>query len=111
MKLTQSTSQEKHPHRGRIFPEHTSTQEQKAERINRRQELGERCRPIFEQIRPQLIANHYNWFIAIDPETGNYLLHPSFTGLMEQININYPPDGKVKLAAFRLNENGACGLI
>ena len=111
MKLTQSTSQEKYPHRGRIFPERSSTQEQKAQRINRRQELGERCRPIFEQIRPQLIANHYNWFIAIDPETGNYLLHPSFTGLMKQINTHYPPDGKVKLAAFRLNENGACGLI
>ncbi|MDF5719186.1 MAG: hypothetical protein PUP91_01570 [Rhizonema sp. PD37] len=26
------------------------------------------CRAIFERIRPQLIENHYNWFIAIDAE-------------------------------------------
>lgn len=97
--------------RGRIFPEHRSTPEQIAQLTAQRQELGQRCRQIFEQIRPQLISTHYNWFIAIDAETGNYLLDPKFEELMQKIKAHYPPNGTVRLTAFRLNETGYCGLI
>ena len=54
---------------------------------------------------------HYNWFIAIDAETGNYLLDEKFDGLMQKVKVHYPFNGKVRLTAFRLNETGYCGLI
>lgn len=97
--------------RGRIFPEHQSSPEIRAKRTAQREELGKHCRQIFEQIRPQLMPTHYNCFIAIDPETGNYLLDEKFDGLMQKVKVHYPSNGKVRLTAFRLNEDGYCGLI
>ncbi len=109
-KMTEST-QKRQVRRGRIFPGHQSSPENRARRIAEREELGKRCRQIFEQIRPQLMQTHYNWFIAIDAETGNYLLDDKFDGLMQKVKVSYPPNGKVRLTTFRLNEEGYCGLI
>lgn len=97
--------------RGRIFPERRSSAEEIAQRIAQRTEFGKRCRQIFDRICPQLMPTHYNWFIAIDAETGNYLLDSKFDGLMQQVKIHYPSNGKVRLTTFRLNEQGYCGLI
>ncbi|MCU0543702.1 MAG: hypothetical protein MUE44_16225 [Oscillatoriaceae cyanobacterium Prado104] len=97
--------------RGRIFPDRRSTAEEVSDRIAQRTEQRKKCRQIFERICPQLMVNHYNWFIAIDSETGNYLLDAKFEGLMQQVKIYYPSNGKVRLTAFRLNEQGYCGLI
>lgn len=57
------------------------------------------------------MLNHYNWFIAIDAETGNYLLDAQFDGLIQKVKSDYPANGQVKLTVFRLNEKGYCGLI
>ncbi len=115
--MSQSTSIRK-SRRGRIFQELCLSPEAMAKRQTnyelihtQRQELGKRCRQIFEQICPQLMVTHYNWFIAIDPETGNYLLDPQFEGLMQKIKSDYPSNGEVRLTVFRLNEKGYCGLI
>ncbi|WP_226586806.1 hypothetical protein [Microseira wollei] len=108
--MTEST-QKRQVRRGRIFPEHQSSPETRARRIAEREKLGKRCRQIFEQIRPQLMSTHYNWFIAIDAETGNYLLDEKFDGLMHKVKVNYPFNGRVRLTTFRLNEDGYCGLI
>ena len=104
--------------RGRIFPQHSRTPEAIAMRQanyalirSQRQELAKRCRQIFEQICPQLILTHYNWFIAIDAETGNYLLDAQFEKLIQKVKFSYPANGQVKLTIFRLNEKGYCGLI
>ncbi len=75
-----------------------------------RHELGARCRKIFERIGPQLIENHYNWFIVIDADSENYLLDSKLEGLLQQVRLQYTnPDAK--LTIFRLNETGACGTI
>lgn len=108
--MTEST-QKRQVRRGRIFPEYQSTPESRTKRIAQREELGKQCRQIFEQIRPQLMSTHYNWFIAIDAETGNYLLDEKFDCLMQKVKVNYRSNGKVRLTAFRLNEDGYCGLI
>lgn len=115
--MSEST-QKRQVRRGRIFPEHHSTPEAIAKRQasyalarSQRQELGQRCRQIFEQIRPELMPTHYNWFIAIDAETGNYLLDAQFEGLMQKVKNYYPANGTVRLTAFRLNKKGYCGLI
>lgn len=108
--MTEST-QKRQVRRGRIFPEYQSSPEIRTKRITQREELGKQRRQIFEQIRPQLMSTHYNWFIAIDAETGNYLLDEKFDGLMQKVKANYPSNGKVRLTTFRLNEDGYCGLI
>ncbi|MBC6424369.1 MAG: hypothetical protein GDA38_24955 [Hormoscilla sp. SP12CHS1] len=110
--MTTKVSEQKcQVYRGRIFPERTIAPEEVARLSEQRKALGYKCRQIFEQVRPQLLATHYNWFIAIDPDnSSNYLLAPNFEELMEKVSSIYP-DGEVKLTAFRLNESGACGKI
>jgi hypothetical protein len=115
--MSEST-QKRQVRRGRIFSEHCHTPEAIAKRQasyalarSQRQKLGKRCRQIFEQICPQLMLTHYNWFIAIDAETGNYLLDAQFEELMQKVKSYYPANGKVRLTVFRLNEKGYCGLI
>jgi hypothetical protein len=60
------------------------------------QSLRERCRPLFERLRPTLKETHPNWFIAIDPDTEEYILDPTLRGLTEKISPSlqrkYNPD-------------------
>lgn len=98
------------PHRSRILPQSKVTPEELHRRKAQRHELGARCCAIFERIRPQLIENHYNWFVAIDADSENYLVDPKLEGLLQQVRNQYTnPDAK--LTIFRLNETGACGTI
>ncbi|MCG6138818.1 MAG: hypothetical protein MET45_30210 [Nostoc sp. LLA-1] len=43
------------------------------------------CRVIFERLREQLTETHYNWFIAIDPESENYWIDQTLPGLTKPI--------------------------
>ncbi len=98
------------PRRSRILPQSKVTPEELHRRRAQRHELGARCRAIFERIRPLLIENHYNWFVAINADSENYLLDPKLEGLLQQVRNQYTnPDAK--LTIFRLNETGACGTI
>ncbi len=98
------------PIRGRIFPEFIIPQEELARGQAKRAEIAERCRVIFDRVRPELIDQYYNWFIAIEPDTGEYLLDPKLEDLLQQVTRRYP-DPEVKLTTFRLNETGSCGRI
>ena len=76
----------------------------------KRMELGERCRVIFEKIRPQLIKDYKNWFIAIEAENETYLIASQLEELIEKIKEKYP-DNKIKMTIFQLNHLGTCGKI
>ncbi|MEO1765146.1 MAG: hypothetical protein AAFR83_25105, partial [Cyanobacteria bacterium J06629_18] len=52
--------------------------------LEQRSELGMRCRAVFERLRPSLIETHYNWHIAIDPDTEQYLIDPSLKGVTQK---------------------------
>lgn len=103
-------TQVSHPRRSRILPASTITPEE----LNRRREqshtLTMRCRVVFDRLQEQLIKTHYNWFIAIDPESENYLIDPTLLGLTQQIRHTYS-DTSVKLTIFRLNDTGTCGRL
>ena len=94
----------------RILPKSSLSPEEIAQRRTAREEFAGRCRPIFEKLRPELIEDHYNWFIAIDPDSEHYLLDPKLEGLIAKIQEKYP-DGVTKSTIYRLNETGACGRI
>lgn len=64
------------PRRGRIFPEIQWTEAEKAKRKSESEAFYQRCRTIFKQIRPELIGEHYGWYIAIEPDSKEYFIDP-----------------------------------
>ncbi|BCL38834.1 hypothetical protein [Nostoc sp. MS1] len=102
---TKSTHQAR---RGRIFPQIQWTQAQQSQWKAGREAFKEQCELIFAQVQPQLIKTHYNWFIAVEPESGEYFLHEDVLSVAKQAQEKYP---NAKLHVFRINETGACGRI
>jgi hypothetical protein len=85
--------------------------EELAQRQQQRNELAVRCRVIFERVRPSLIEVHYNWYIAIDPDTEHYIIDPTFDGITKKVVDAYGYNNQPKLTMFRLNDTGFCGRI
>ena len=100
-----------HPRRTRILPPRPIAPEEKSRRQEQRQALAMRCRAVFERLRPQLIETHYNWHIAIDPDTEQYLIDPTLKGITQKIRNVYGNPNEVKLTIFRLNDTGTCGRL
>ena len=103
-------SQKRQPRRGRIFPDYVVPQEELVKRRAKRTELGKRCRVIFEQVRPELFEKYYNWFIASEPNSGDYLIDPKLDGVIQKVRERYASTD-TKVTIFRLNEIGTCGKI
>ncbi|MBG1265127.1 hypothetical protein [Nostoc sp. WHI] len=99
------------PRRTRILPASNLAPEEVSQRQEKRDAFAMRCRPVFERLRPTLIETHYNWHIAIDPETEQYLIDPTLLGIMEKIHNVYGNTNEVKLTIFRLNDTGTCGRL
>lgn len=94
--------------RGRIFPEIQWTTEQKAEREAESTAFYQRCYPIFDRVKSELIATHYNWFIAIELGSQEYFIAHDLEVASLQCREKHP--GKLHYT-FRINESGACGSI
>ena len=73
--------------------------------------LAIQCRNIFEKLRPQLIETYYNWHIAIDPHTEEYIIDPTLKGITHKIRDKSGYTNQVKLTIFRLNDTGTCGRV
>jgi hypothetical protein len=100
-----------HPHRTRILPPSPITVSEKNRRQEKQNALAMRCRVVFERLRPQLIDTHYNWYIAIDPDSENYFIDPTLKGITQKIRDAYGNPDRVKLTIFRLNDTGTCGRL
>ncbi|NEP07559.1 MAG: hypothetical protein F6K18_22090 [Okeania sp. SIO2C2] len=96
------------PKKNNIFSTNSLSAEELERRAIERKKRGESCFKIFEKIRPRLIKNYYNWFIAIEPESGYYLLDNDLKNLMKRLTIYCPTS---QLVTYRINETGACGKI
>jgi len=55
-----------------------------------------------------LIKTHYNWYIAIEPNSREYFINEDPLLAAQQAHQKYP---NVKLHVFRINETGVCGKI
>lgn len=104
-------TQVSHPRRTRILPPKPILKEEKSRLDEFSDALAARCRVIFERLRPTLILTHYNWHIAIDPDTEQYLIDPTLKGITQKISSVYGNTGEVKLTIFRLNNTGTCGRL
>lgn len=94
--------------RGRLFPEYIIPPEELARRKAEKDDRGKKARSYFEQICPQLIDKHYNWFITIEPNSGDYFIDRDIEVAEDKAYQKYPSDW---LVTFRLNETGVCHRI
>ncbi|MBW4478887.1 MAG: hypothetical protein KME54_19015 [Tolypothrix brevis GSE-NOS-MK-07-07A] len=101
-------SSNRSPRRGRVFPENQLSPEEKARRQAEDELFSQRCRMIFDKVKPELIQDHYDWFIVIEPESGDYFIDPDENVARAKAGERHPD--KMRLI-MRLNESGTCGTI
>ncbi len=94
--------------RGRIFPEIQWSEEKKVQWKAEQEAFHKRCKVVFDRVQPALIKTHYNWYIAVEPDSGEYFLDRDIE-LATQMARHKHPNAIPFL--FRINETGACGTI
>jgi hypothetical protein len=94
--------------RGRIFPEIQWSPEKIAQWKAELEATHKRCKVVFDRLKPELIETHYNWYIAVDPESGDYAIDRDIE-IATQIAHQKHPNSK--LHVFRINDTGVCGTI
>jgi len=55
----------------RVFPDRQLDPVEKARRQAENEAFGQRCRAIFERVAGELIPQHYDWYMAIEPDSGD----------------------------------------
>jgi hypothetical protein len=92
-----------------LFPDRPRlSKEEIARRKAEDDAFGQRCRAIFDQVAPQLIADHYGWSIHIEPDSGDYFIDPDPKIAFQKAKQKHPT---AILLEMCLNETGACGRI
>lgn len=94
--------------RGRVFPEITISPEELAKRKAEKDAFHQRCRAIFERVRPEFIDKHYGWYIAVEPNSGDYFIDADNMQAHKKAREKYP---NADHCVFCLNETGATGTI
>lgn len=94
--------------RGRLFPEIQWTEEQKAKWREEGEAFHKRCQVIFDKVQPQLIQTHYNWYLAVEPESGDYFVERDE---LVVINMSRQKHPNAPVFVFRINETGVAGTI
>lgn len=94
--------------RTRLHPEKTLTPEQIEQEQAKLRAFRERCQPIFEKVKPQLMKTNYNWYLAVEPDSGEYFIGETDLQAGSLCRQKYP---SAIPFVFRINETGACGTI
>ncbi|MEH1865778.1 MAG: hypothetical protein V7K69_12310 [Nostoc sp.] len=105
--MTESTAKQP-ARRGRIFPERTLPPEELARRKAEREAFHKLCRAIFERVRPEYIEKNYGWYIAVEPNSGDYFIDEDIEIASHKARTKYP---NAVHCTFCLNETGATGTI
>ena len=105
----ETKSKRKVPPGSPLFPDRPLLSNEEIERHQTEIDaFGKRCRVIFDQVAPQLIADHYGWSIHIEPDSGDYFIDPDSEVCFQKAKQKHPTK---KLMEMCLNETGACGKI
>lgn len=92
----------------RLHSEQQLTQKEIEENQARLQAFRSRCLPIFERLKLELIQTHHNWYIAIEPDSGNYFIAKDELEVCQMAHLQHP---QARIHVFRINETGVCGTI
>jgi hypothetical protein len=105
----QPKSKRKVPPGSPLFPDRPRlSKEEIARRKAKDDAFDQRCQAIFDQVAPQLIADHYGWSIHIEPNSGDYFIDPDSEVALQKALLQHP---NAILLEMCLNETGACGRI
>jgi hypothetical protein len=96
--------------RVRLLPERTLSPEEIAKRKAEREAFHRRCRAIFERVRPELIDKHYGWYIAVEPDSGDYFIDRSIEVASQKARDKHP-NARHGIFCLRVNESGTTGRI
>jgi hypothetical protein len=92
-----------------LFPDHPrGPREEIDQRAGENRAFADRCRALFRHVAPELRDNYPDWYIIIEPDSGEYFLDPDEMTALRKAKEKYPTP---RLYAMRLNETGACGRI
>ncbi len=92
-----------------LFPDRPPlSKEEIARREAEDKAFDQRCQAIFDQVAPQLIADHYDWSIHIEPDSGDYFIDPDPEVCFQKALLQHPTAILVEMC---LNETGGCGRI
>ncbi|GJD22659.1 hypothetical protein RIVM261_076150 [Rivularia sp. IAM M-261] len=58
--------------------------------------------------KAELIETHYNWFVTVEPDSGEYFIDKNMEAAWHKCREKHP--GKIH-HTFRINETGTCGTI
>jgi len=90
---------------GRVFPERQRSPEELAQRKAEMQALMKRCDEIFEAAKPKLIDDYYDWFMVIEPESGDYFIDKDDKVAIQKAREKHQDTW---CAVYGINETGAC---
>ncbi len=102
------TKSHKVVHRGRLFPEIQWTEDTINLYRSDLETHHQRCRVVFEKLQPELIKSHYNWFMAVDSESGDYFVDKD-EEIVTQMCLQKHPNAIPFI--FVINETGVAGRI
>ncbi|MDF5724147.1 MAG: hypothetical protein PUP91_27510 [Rhizonema sp. PD37] len=106
--MTEAIPQKPAHRPGRIFPEITISPEELAIRKAEGAAFSQRCRAIFDRLLPELIDKYYGWYIAIEPDSGDYFIDVDEEVASLEARQKYPD---IIHHMFGINETGATGTI
>ncbi len=106
--MTKTLSDGKPSRLPKRFPARQISSEEKARRQAENDAFYQRCRTIFGRVCPQLIEEHYNWYIIIEPDSESYVIDSDEMVAIQKIRKQHP---QRKVLIMRLNETGTCGRI
>lgn len=69
---------------------------------------SQRYQEIFAQVSPQLINEHYNWVIVIEPNSRDYFFDIDEEIAVQKARHKYPTS---MIGIMRLSETETCGKI
>jgi hypothetical protein len=94
--------------RKRLNPKHPLSPEEITQWYAERAAFRQRCQPIFDRLKPELIKTHYNWYIAVEPDSGEHFIGKDSLAAGKMCR---PKNPNAIGHVFRINETGVCGTI
>lgn len=94
--------------RGRVFPEKRLSKEEIARRRAEDDAFLARCHVVFDRVQPELIEDYYDWYIVVEPDSGDYFIDLDKKVAIAKATEKYP---NKECLIMQINETGACGNI
>lgn len=91
-----------------LFPKHPINTEDPSKLAEERAKFDAKCQALFENLKPALIQDYYNWFMVIEPESEDYFIDADEIEAERKAREKHPDADCLILC---INETGVCGKV